>query len=128
MDQPPREMEETLFIRHNQSVLPLLEKNKGDTLQEVHTSFVNRAIDNMTANRVLNNRPLPINDEKTQLLRRRATILQLPSGHCKLLYPYKRRLKLNDSSSCPDCGIDPQDVPHLCNCTAYPTDLSPVNL
>ena len=33
-----------------------------------------------------------------------------------------------DSSSCPDCGMDAQDVPHLFNCTAHPTDMSPVNL
>ena len=73
--------------------------------------------------------PPPINDEETHLLRRqRATLSQLRFGHCKLLYSHKKRLKLTDSSSCPDCGIDPQDVPHLFNCTARPTDLLPVNL
>ena len=40
----------------------------------------------------------------------------------------KKRLKQSDSSSCPDCGMDPQDVPHLFDCTAHPDDLSPVNL
>ena len=33
-----------------------------------------------------------------------------------------------DSSSCPDCAMDPQDVPYLFNCTAHPTALAPVNL
>ena len=42
---------------------------------------------------------------------------QLRSGHCKLLNSYKKRLKQSDSSSCPDCGMDPQDVPHLFDCT-----------
>ena len=51
-----------------------------------------------------------------------------PFGHCKLLNSYKKRLKQSDSSSCPDCGMDPQDVPHLLDCTAHPNDLSPVNL
>ena len=37
------------------------------------------------------------------------------------------RLKQHDSSSCPDCGMDPQDVPHLFDCTAHPNDLSPMN-
>ena len=129
MDQPPREMRETIFPRHNQTVLPLLANNKKDTLQAIHTSFVNRAIYNMTDNSVLNNRLPPINDEETHLSRRqRATISQLGSGNCELLYSYKKRLKLTESSSSSDCGIYPQDVPHLFNCTAHPTDLSPVNL
>ena len=53
MDLPPREMKETIFTRH-QTVLPLLENNRKDTL---HTSFFNTEIDNMKDNRVLNNRP-----------------------------------------------------------------------
>ena len=68
MDQPPGEMKETIFTRHNQTVLALLANKKKDALQAIHTSFVNRAIDNMTDNRVLNNRhPPTINDEETHL-------------------------------------------------------------
>ena len=44
MDHPPREMKETIFTRHNQTVLPLIANNKKDTLQALHTSFVNTAI------------------------------------------------------------------------------------
>ena len=62
MDQPPRVVKETIFTRPNQSVLPLLANSKKDTRQTLHTSFVNRAIDKMTDNRVFNNRPPPIND------------------------------------------------------------------
>ena len=62
IDHPPREMKETIFTRHNQTVLRLLENNRKATL---HTSFVNTAIDNMKDNRVPNNRPPPINDEET---------------------------------------------------------------
>ena len=61
MDLPPREMKETIFTRHYQTVLPLLENNRKDILQTLHTSFVNTAIDNMKDNRVLNN------DEETLL-------------------------------------------------------------
>ena len=129
LDHPPREMKETLFTRHNQTVLPLLANTKKASLQAVHTSFVNTAIDNMTDNRVLNYRPPPISDEEIFLTRRqRATLSQLRSGHCKLLNSYKKRLKQTDSSSCPDCGMDPQDVPHLFNCTAHPTTLTPESL
>ena len=55
MDHLPREMKETIFTRDNQTVLPLLANNKKDTLQALHTSFVNTTIDNMKDNRVLNN-------------------------------------------------------------------------
>ena len=129
MDLPPREMKETIFTRHYQTVLPLLANNRKDTLQALHTSFVNTAIGNMKDNRVLNSRPPSINDEETLLQRRqRTTLSQLRSGHCKLLNSYKKRLKQSDSSRCPDCGMDPQDVPHLFDCIAHPNDLSPVNL
>ena len=121
MDHPPREIKETIFTKHNQTVLQLLVNKNKCTLQALHTSFVNTAIDNMMDNRVLNNRPPPINDEETHLLRReQATLSQLRSGHCELLNSYKKRLKQTDSSSCPDCGMYPQDVPHLFNCTLTP--------
>ena len=125
MDHPPREMKDTLFTRHNQTVVPLLANAKKASLQEVHTSFVNTAIDNMTNNIVLNYQPPPINDEETYLTRRqRATLSQLSSGHCKLLNSFKKRLKQTDSSSCPESGMDPQDGLHLFNCTAHPTALT----
>ena len=65
MDLSPREMKETIFTRHYQTVLPLLANNRKDTVQALHTSFVNTAIGNMKDNRVLNNRPPSINDEDT---------------------------------------------------------------
>ena len=74
MDLPPREMKETIFTRHYQTILPLLANNKKDTHQALHTSFVNTAIDNMKDNRVLNNRPPPMNDEETHLSRRQRTL------------------------------------------------------
>ena len=118
IDHPLREINETLFTRHNQNMCPFLANMKKTSLQAVHTLFVNTAIDN----RVLNYRPPPINDEETYLTRRQlATLSHLRSGHCKLLNSYKKRLKQTDFSSFPDCGMDPQDVSHLFNCTAHPT-------
>ena len=129
MDLPPREMKGTIFIRHNQTVFPLLANNRKDALQALHTSFVNTAIDNMKDNRVLNKRPISLNDEETLLSRRqRTTLSQLRSGHCILMNSYKKRLKQSDSSSCPDCRMDPRDIPHLFDCTAKANDVSPVNL
>ena len=129
MDLPPREMKETIITRHYQTVLPLLANNRKDTLQALHTSFVNTAIGNMKDNSVLNSRPPSINDEESLLQRRqRTTLSQLHSGHCKLLNSYKKQLTQSDSSRRPDCGMEPQDVPHLFDCVAHPNDLSPVNL
>ena len=48
MDHPPREMKETLFTMHNQTVVPLLANTKKASLQAVHISFVKITIDNMT--------------------------------------------------------------------------------
>ena len=129
MDHPPKKMKETNFSRHNQTVLPLLANNKKDTLMHFtpHLSAID--IDNIKYNRVLNNRHPPINDEETLLSRRQREIIsQLRSGHCKLLNSNQKRLKETDSSSCPDCGRDPHDVPHLFYCRAHPNGLSPVNL
>ena len=53
MDLPPREMKETIFTRHKQTVLQLLANNRKDTLQALHATFVNTAIDNMKDNRGL---------------------------------------------------------------------------
>ena len=119
---PPREMNETLFIRNSHTMLPLLSITGKNTLQAIYISFVNTAMDNMTDNGVLNNQPPSINNEDTFLSRRqRATLSQIRSGHCKLLNSYKKRLKQTDSSSCPDCGMDRQDVPHLLNALLIPT-------
>ena len=104
MDLSPREMKETIFTRHYQTVLPLLANNMKD-------------------NRVLNNRPPSILLPRQQ----RTTQSQPPSGHCKLLNSYKTRLKQSYSSSFPDGGMDPQGVPHLFDCMAHPNDLSHVD-
>ena len=37
-------------------------------------------------------------------------------------------LKLTFDPRCPDCGVNPHDVPQLFNCTAHPNTLSTVNL
>ena len=69
MDLPPRGRQSSPDIikpcyHRYQTVLPLLANTRKNTLQKLHTSFVNTAIDNMKDNRVLNNRPPPINDEE----------------------------------------------------------------
>ena len=58
LDHPLREME-TIFTRHNLTVLPVLANTKKASLQAVHTSFVNTAIDG-----VLKYQPPPISEEE----------------------------------------------------------------
>ena len=110
-------------------VPPLLAATKKETLQAVHTEAVTRAINSQQPNRVLHNRPPPISLEEDTLRRpQRTTLSQLRSGHCRLLNSYQNRLKPTVDPRCPDCGVNPHDVPHLFHCTAHPNDLSTVNL
>ena len=129
MDPPPRQMKQTLYTKHHQSIRPLLADTNKESLQAVHTEAVNKARDSQEANRVLRDRPPSISSEEVTLERKqRTTLSQLRSGHCKLLNSYKNRLLPTVSSSCPDCGAPSQDVPHLFNCTAHPNTLTSVNL
>ena len=129
MDVPPRQMKHTLHTRHYPTVQPLLAATKKETLQAVHTEAVTRAINSQQPNRVLHNRPPPISLEEDTLRRpQRTTLSQLRSGHCRLLNSYQNRLTPTVDSRCPDCGVNPHDVPHLFHCTAQPNDLSTVNL
>ena len=129
MDAPPRQMKHTLHTRHYPTVQPLLATTKKETLQAVHTEAVTRAINSQQPNRVLHNRPPPISLEEDTLRRpQRTTLSQLRSGHCRLLNSYQNRLKPTVDPRCPDCGVNPHDVPHLFHCTAHPNDLSTVNL
>ena len=71
----------------------------------MHISFVKRVIDNMTDNPPFN---------------------ETPKGNSRFrtltMYVFlQNATKLTDSSSRPDCGMDPHEVPHS-------TDMSHVNL
>ena len=124
-----RLMKHTLFTGHHRSVLPHLADTKKKTLQALHTSAVARSLDNQGINRVLRKKPPDISDEETTLKRKqRTTLSQLRSGHFRLLNSYLNRLMPTVDPSCPDCGVIPQDVPHLFNCSANPNTLDAVNL
>ena len=70
-----------------------------------------------------------ISSNETSLTRfQRATLCQLRSGYCRLLNSYRHRLDPNINNCCDDCGGSPHDVPHLFNCPAHPTTLTPLDL
>ena len=126
----PRAMKETLFSKHQATVLPrLVAEDRQKSLQNVHTHAVAQAVQLQGNNRVLNETPPPISKEEQNLNRRqRCTLSQLRSGHCQLLQDYKYRVKKEPSNICPECRSAPQDVAHLFACTAHPTDLTPLDL
>ena len=96
---PNRQMKETLFTRHRNTVEPMmLADNRKATLQAIHTDAVNKAVKDQKKNIVLDGLPHPINNSEKDLTRKeRATLSQLRSGYCKLLGSYKSRIKKNAS-------------------------------
>ena len=121
---PKRRMKETLFTRHRNTVEPMmLANNRKETLQEIHTDAVNKAVKDQTKNIVLH----PINNSEKDLTRKEhATLAQLRSGYCKLLGSYKSRIKKDASLNvCADCGKTPHDIKHLFACPTHPTTLIP---
>ena len=64
---------------------------------------------------------ITFNDGETYLSRRK---------YYYYYYNVVLHLRLNEtnSSSCAGCGMNPQDVPHMFNCTVNPTNFTPVIL
>ena len=128
---PKRQMKETLFIRHRNTVEPMMLADNGKaTLQAIHTDAVNKAVKDQKNYIVLNDLPHPINNsEKDLTMKERATLALLRSGYCKLLGSYKSRMKKVASLNVwADCGQTPHDVRHLLACPAHPTALLPSDL
>ena len=87
----------------------------------IHTETVTWAITNQSPNRILKRQPPPICPEETTLPRPyRATLSQLRSGFCKALNQYRTDIGLADDPSCPACGGEIHDPPHLFSCPAHP--------
>ena len=86
----PRPMKETLYSRHQLTVLPRLGSNRMESYQNLHTYAVDSAIQlQRNNNRVPKKRPPLISDEEQRLNRRqRCTLSELRSGHCHLLQDY----------------------------------------
>ena len=80
-EKPLRQMKETLFIRHHNTVEPMmLADNRKATLLAIHTDAVNKAVNDQKNNIVLDGLPHPIIDSEKHLTRKeRATLAQLRS-------------------------------------------------
>ena len=110
---PERQMKETLYTRHRNTVEPMMVKN--DRKAALHTAAVVKAVQCHERNVVLDGRPPPINNSEKELTRKEcSTLPQLRSGHCRLMGSYKSRIKK-------DASI------YVC-CPAHPTTLIPSDL
>ena len=124
---PERQMKETLYTRHRNTVEPMMVNNdRKATLQALHTAAVVKAVQCHEMNVVLDGRPPPISKSEKELTRKeRSTLAQLRSGYCRLLGRIKKDANLD---FCADCGTTPHDVKHLFVCPAHPTTLIPSDL
>ena len=127
-DLPKRLMKETLFSRHHSAVEPMMiAKDRKAILQAIHTIAVNQAVISLRRNVVLDDRPPLITISEKELTRKECTTLvQLRSGHCILLGPYKSRISKDASLNV--CAKTRHNVKHLFNCLAHLTTMTPSDL
>ena len=96
-----RPMKVILHSIHHSTVLPRLDTNMKESLQNLHTHTVDSVIQLLGNNRVLIECAPQIADEEQRLNRRqRCTLSQLRSGHCHLLQDYKHRVFGEQSDIC----------------------------
>ena len=130
-----RAKKQTLQSRHRADVSPHLVDGSVPNgaypaiKSAIHTAFVSKSI-NDQGNHPLLNQPAPVINQSERVLPRphRSTLSQLRSGHCANLANYKHRVGRVQSSACPQCGADAEDVPHVFSCPSSPTDLRVIDL
>ena len=108
---------ETLFSGHNQTVVPLLANTKKAS--HLICQHSNRQHDGQQS----------IKLSTTTYQWRWNLPNETTTGH-SVTAPLRplQALELLQKDTEADCGMYPQDVPHLFNCTAHPTALTPENL
>ncbi|KAI5747005.1 uncharacterized protein LOC108253371 [Diaphorina citri] len=106
--------------------------SEGDhkaNLRTIHLNAIDKAVENFTPNRVLNQQPPEVSNEELRLPRKtRSTLAQLRSGWSKILNAYLHSINNEVENKCPDCQQSPHDVHHLFTCSAHPTNLTPIDL
>ena len=98
-------------------------------MASIHTTTVAETIRTLAPNRVLKEKPPDVHPS-AKLLSRKAQceLARLRSGFSRLTQDYLVRVKEATDESCPLCSHPLQDVPHLFNCQANPTPLTPRDL
>ena len=131
----PRCIRHTLQSRFMPTIRHLLTDGmaSADTyranMRSLHSAAVAGAIASLGDNRLLGCHPPEIHPSELNLPRpHRTTLSQLRSGFCSTLREYRHRIGLADSATCPECADPCQSVPHLFDCSSYPTPLAVLDL
>ncbi|KAI5754577.1 hypothetical protein M8J77_009666 [Diaphorina citri] len=131
---PPRDIRHTVqssYLCNIQNLLPQPVNSSllKSSLLYIHTNTVTNCTASYKPNRVLGTHPPPISLAEKQLPREtRAKLAQLRSGFSKLLNSYLSRVDPVVRDECPLCQESPHNTSHLFNCSANPTNLTPVDL
>ena len=116
-------------LTHEQDVNPYFTeppstKTYKKVIKNLHTSAVQKVIENQIPNKVLNRRPPEINKTESTLSRRaRSNLAQLRSGYSRKLNSYLHRLDKNIEDKCPTCSTSPTPRPTFLTATTNPPSL-----
>ena len=133
-DSGPRRIKQTLQSRFQARVRSFVGEDgtvadAATALRTIHCHAVRESINARGTNRVLGTPAPAISEEEEQLPRKtRRTLSQLRSGFSASLEDYKHRIGLSASNLCPCCRQEEHSVQHVFECSAYPTDLQPLDL
>ena len=126
-----RNKKQTLQSRHLDDVAPLLvdglmpNPDSPAAKKSIHTRYVSDALTKQGNHPLLNRQtPKVKRTEKTLSRHYRSTLSQLRSGHCASLEAYRLKVGRADTPACPQCKAGDQDVAHLFDCAATPTNLT----
>ena len=106
--QGEREMRRALAMEHSEVVSDATELEHPKWMKRgnlvLHTRSVRQMIHAGKTNKLLNDIPSPIADEKRNLARKaRTKLAQLRAGYSRMLNSYQNRLDPNVKDECPDC-------------------------
>jgi len=131
---PARNMKGTLS-KFDRDVVPLCDDGISEVeqyrsaLHNHHSEAVVDAQLNFVPNRVLGTTPPELSSFECYLSRSVCTTLvQLSSGHCRLLNSYKACITAGITDVSPDCGVAPHSVEHLFQYPACLTQLTTQDL
>ena len=103
---------------------PLSNTSCKSAISSINHDAVRTAIESSSTNQP-NGRPPPIATAEQTLPRKTRTILvQLRTGHSRILGQYMNRIDPTARNHCHNCGQSPHDAHHLFGCHSKPTTLT----
>ena len=105
------------------------DKQRERNKRVIHTEIVQRHIDNLQINPLIQIKSPKINNNEMLLPRGvRRTLAQLRAYKCPLLQSYLHNIGGGEDPSCPLCGHESHDTHHIFECPRVPTELTPIHL